>query len=752
MATPASELLPDRLVGIIREVGRRHLLLQRTRYTSSTAASVPPSTVFTSLVMKTKTISPQAVESAHHGRMLASTWSEAFRISVEPLGDEMTNELWGLVSTVICILESGDADRVNASAAVAEWNSRFATDVQEVQEFEKELRAQDPVVMDDEEIGLMLSDALEGIERLFLYGSFKCAASMVDAVLCFIRRGGTRMLTAEVEGALADVVRLLDVGYSSPETHTAWQAEANELVYEAKRILQIPDVEGATVIDSMVEDLCATCLDILLIISGDAELLCRRCRSAGRSAIDFLVSVCTISKPHATLMELGSIFAVYVPQWGDEKKLQLFYEVVKSLLTAESLVDVVSAMSVAGREAARWFTWEPDRMFVEDVAHNSDDSLRVDESRPLNPRNTSARVFALACMAAHVADLCAPAVVAPTSDSMRYSFARIHLVTSYISLFSQSSQTWRIAVTYAAYSPLMNPAVLYNITTTAARFSLDDSTVYTSLCTFFHRMWDSKSPHQQALRAQLDNILPENATVLKWCDAVDYYYREAYRDAHRFLITAHLNRNNAAYAVWLAVETQLTSMIELEIKGILKSKDALVSDVVYKVGSAVQNSFIALDTCPTATLARFLQACAALSSYRRAATVVTASMKLLQQSVSSKQQTPAVVETLVWCLETIETALHAMDSCSIMLHPTTTFTIVEHGVDMLIQLRSLLRDCSVDGESVSTRSTYEHIRSVMVPLLLESYEVSYIHFSKQHAELENRVGYLAEKLASVRSS
>ncbi|TPP44429.1 hypothetical protein CGC21_6310 [Leishmania donovani] len=718
--------LPDALVRAIRAASKPFFQIQASRYAQE--ANSRSDLGFVSLVMKTKALVPQEKFDSSH--LLPSAWSELYRTAVKELADADAKELWGLVSVVLRVVEQGAVDCVNASAAIVEWHSWFDDELADAGAVIRQLQCEDPHADSDVVVEELGSNVLGRIEGAFLTGHFHAAASLMDALLLYLRRGGSALLTAEVETALANVKRLLTVTFHDP----------------------------------LVEDLCAASLDILLLITKDAKRMCDRCLDSHRTATDFLVAVCAIMEPYAGLQRVYSLFAKYVDDWDNTDGRQWYYECVLAILGVGSVVDMVAAMHEVAMIVAETF---PQAAAVSSTISDedaydcdNDDADEVSDTVSLDavtaaakpPSAATTRRFMLTCMTAHIADLCAPAVVSASAADIHLTFCRNELVTAYARLFAMHPRTWRIAGLYACYSPLNDPLFLSEIVLAVAPAAAADETVYRSLRAFFHTTWSTSSDHQQAVRAKLEAALPEHAAVAKWWSAMEYYYSQSYRDAHRHIIMTQLNSGNCVSAVWLAVQTQLTEVIESELRRQLKSKDALGNAQLYTVGSAVQNGFVAVGACANMELGRYLCAAAAFSAYRQAATAADASLAMLAQGQPSSLQpsrSPSrkfefALAAAATCLQTIESALKSVVECHAMVHPSTIFTLVEHGTSLLLSLRQLMR---VPGTGESTGSA--HVSSCVLPLLIESYELASIHNVHHDPNLADRSRALAEKLAHV---
>ncbi|KPI86196.1 hypothetical protein ABL78_4749 [Leptomonas seymouri] len=783
--------IPDAVVRAIRNASKPFLLLQSSRYTSAGMSSKATTEIAAlPLIMRTKSLFPQQANGQLDARhVLPSTWSELYRSAVEELPDTQAKRLWGLVSTVLSVLEqSGNPAGVNASAAIVKWNDRFSAQLDDVDVLMATLQRSNSLCLGEAEVEDMGSKVLGHIEDAFLTGHFETAAALMDALLAFLRRGRSSLLSAEVETALADVRRILATAFHDSDSHrNVWVRSANSQLQESRNTLMNPSGGPSNgdrgAVDALVEDLCATCVDMLVLITKDAARLLERCRESKRSAVDFLVAVCAIMEPYAELPRVAALFDEYVGKWygdntnGTDEDLQWYYEAVQAVLEAETLTGVVEAMQRVAHISSNAFLHGGEAGGARRGSHcestrasqpadissdngeiydsdSASDTVSLREvaadttAAPVTP--LQARYFIVACMAAHVADLCAPAAIAASDSDIYLTFTRNDLVSAYAELFAFHARTWRVAGLYACYSPLINPRFLADVVESVAPHAVVDEVTYRSLLAFFLTSWSTHSDHQRAVRSKLELVLPGNATVSRWWAAMDFCYAEAYRKVHRYIIVMLLNHKKWARAAWLAVETGLTDTLQSHLRLILSSSDALISEELYAVGCAVQRAFVATDNSPSAELTRYLCAAAALAAYRQAATTANAALKGASHVSAATPaeaafSVDAVLKTVVTCLQAIEAAVKCTDECDVMLHPSTTFTLVEHGASLLLSLRQLMRD-PVTGDPTSSM----HLSSCLLPLLVEAYQLSSVHFGLADPTLERRCQALGEKLADVR--
>jgi hypothetical protein len=810
------------VVRAVRNASKSFMALQASRYASANTSGASnddnhdyrsnEEAAASPLIMHTKTPIPQQDNyQCDVSRIPPSVWSELYcRAVVGELPDTPSKCLWSFVSTVLKVLEhSGTADEVNASAAIVEWSDRCTTNLSDVDALLIDLRRTDPLHHDKavwETIGLSV---LDRVDDAFLTGHFEVAATLIDALLTFLRRGRSALLSAEVETALADVKRLLATAFHDVDSHNdLWLRGANALLQEHRILLMeqltggANDGESRSTMDLLVGELCKRCLEMLLIITDDAVLLAKRCHDSHRSAVDFLVAVCAIMEPYASLPNLASIYAHYVGGWlsdhcadnvaiddgeadgtGIEERglhQRWYYECIQAVLEAESVLDVVGAMEKVAKIVAEAFPHTAARhgsdrhhdvmgeacgsindSYNEDSTadgDNEDEDDAVSDTVNLSEimiagadgataltESTQARRFVVACMTAHIADVCAPAVIAASAEEIHLTFTRNNLLSAYTELFAFHSRTWRVAGLYACYSPLINPRFLMDVVEGVAPLAAAEESTYLSLLAFFHTSWWTHSDHQIAVRATLETILPGNPTVDKWWAAMDFCYAEAYRKVHRYIIATLFHEEQWARAARLAVETGLTDALHSHLRRILTSADALTSVELYAIGCAVHRGFIGVDSCQPVELARYMCAAASVAAYRQAATTAKAALDRVPHAQVGSGAVESVVRATANCLQAIEAALQRMNECEAMVHPVVTFTLVEHGAELLMTLRRLMRD-PVTGDT----TTSMNVPSCMLPLLMEAYQLSAIHFGCVTAPaLAERSRALNEKLANV---
>lgn len=664
-----------------------------------------------------------------------SEWCEAYRQAVALLGDRLVNSTWGLVSHILQIIEANGSLTMNASAAVVSWYRNFMLDIQYIENRRRELQTLDLGRCADEEVIDIGAFYIELIEGSFFTGQLDTAAGLLDELLASLRQGAARVLTAEVEDCLADVRRLLVASFHDADSFAHWRSDANEQIYAAKRILG-EAVSTETAQERVADSLRALCLNILLVASGDARLVYDRCLQSELPFVEYLTAICAVIHPYAFLGQLRDALSMSLGDWTFDGNAAWIIHFLRALFAAHNLEDVVNALQTLADGAKQHFPWSPETMYAPGSEVEEEYRDIGDLTPPLNGDNPSAKRFGLACLAAHVADICAPAITAP-STTISLTFTRNNLVADYIHLFGEHPRTWKIAATYAAYSPFMNPKELYQLTTYAAELAAYDNAAYQSLNEFLRLRWDAGSAHQMTLRRLLRDRLEEHPTLQQWIDILDYERRQAVMDCHRFIISTRFNHGDVASAVWLAVETNVTKPVQFVLRSALRSAGALEDTAIYQVGEAVHHSFIALDTCSTVDLVQSLYTCAALFAYRQALAAVHVATS---QKGGPSPAVETLVQTQVRCVDRIEQALSRIDACDFAFHPDVIFTLVEHGLDLVMAVRGMLQRHG--------SASCEHLGSSVLPLLARAFSLASIQGSRRTlpCEMVKRANAIREKM------
>ncbi|CCW62020.1 unnamed protein product [Phytomonas sp. EM1] len=672
-----------------------------------------------------------------------SSWSELYRRQAAPLGDALVDRIWGLVSSVLQILENNGSSNVNASTAVVEWYWDHMLDKAYIKDKIMELRE---AVFDDlsdneiEEVGMFYLDM---IERVFFSGKFLAASSLIEALMGVLRGYGEddskNPFSVEVEECMADVRRLLSVSFSDPDSFEMWREDANRQVYAARRVLG--DADPNTELSSrklVAQSLCAISLNMLMIISGDSQLMQERCIEHDYTFSDYITALCAIIKPFWTLSELRDALETLEDTWQMKgSEVEWDYVIMRELFHAEHVDDIVYAMRAIGSEVVARVPW--DRLEIDNVDAATEGEVDDNEECEIvslpQASASSTRHFALFSMAAHIADLCTVSFDA-SPEKIELMFARNDLLTSYVKLFSYNPLTWKVAGTYLTHLPLLNPKELHNLVQYAARWAAVDQSFYHSLVAFCHTMWDPSSPHQALLRRHLKDRLGEHPTVQQWLDALDFERVTTMKKVHAVIIAKRIELCDIVTAAWYAVETDAPHPLEFKLKQLLRAPTALTDDQLCSVGAAVHNSFIQLDTCATAEMAHSLLACAGLFTYRRAAEASRAAQ-------SSLPQTPAAAlerqRLRAECIDKIGIALRRINACDFAFHPSTIVTLVEHAVDLLISMqkeglgKDLPRCAQLAGR--------------VLPSLLRDLSTSCVHHGQRLSkELLHRSHMVREKL------
>ncbi|CCW69384.1 unnamed protein product [Phytomonas sp. Hart1] len=673
-----------------------------------------------------------------------SSWSELYRSQVVPLGDDLVNRIWGLISTILQILENDGSLNVNASTAVVAWYWNNMLDEDYIKEKIMVLHGEDFDDFSDNEIEEIGMFYLDMIERTFFSGKFLVTFSLIDALMGALRGRGENdsenPFSVEIEECMADVQRLLSSSFSDPDSFEEWRSNANQQVYVARRVLG--DVNSNTDPSArklIAQSLCAVSLNILLIISGDSQLIQERCIECGYTFVDYITALCAIIKPFCTLSELRDAVETSVDTWtGRGVEVEWDFVIIREVFKAANVEDIVYAMQAICTEVVTRISWDPLEMDGDDVAseEEGDDDQEECEAVSLPQAGTpSTRYFALLSITAHLADLCAPALVA-FPDQIELTFIRNNLITSYVKLFAYNPRTWKIAGTYLAHLALLNPQELRHLVLYAARWAAVEHRFYHSLVAFCHTMWDSSCPHQTVMRRQLKDKLGEHPTVQQWLDALDFERLSTMKNVHHTIIAKRIELHDIVTVAWYAVETDTPHLLEFKLKQLLRAPTALADDQLCSVGAAVHNSFIQLDTCTTVEMAHSLLVCAGIFTYRRAAEASKAARLALVQSPEATLERQRLSAE---CIDKIGIALRRINTCDFAFHPLTIINLVEHAVDLLISMQK-----EVLGMNLPP---CVQLAGRILPSLLRDLSTSCVHHGQSLSkELLHRSNIVREKL------
>ncbi|RNC50031.1 hypothetical protein TcCL_NonESM00358 [Trypanosoma cruzi] len=601
--------------------------------------------------------------------------------------DPTAEVVWELVSVVIAILENGGDDGVIASGPYLEWyRSRFVS-MDAIYGLRSTLNAVPPratlsSAAEEDLFEGLLGPYMISIQRAFLAGLFPVAAELISSLVDYLRSCEIDPFDAEDESALADVIRLfLETPRNSTE-HREWTSTANLLIVDCKRVFTRAGDESNLIVQA-AQQLKSLCLDLLLMVSGDAALILDTCHLLELDVMDYVAAVCAVCKPYIALRQLHHLYQSALDTWGGSVKGPWYVGVVERLLASRCMADVVCAMELVGR-AVRCKEYLPkppseDSNVVSSPPANSveeeDDvsGVEITSEAPADPKLL--RRFALLFMAAHLADICAPPLGAPV-EQIEVTFVRNELVEDFVALFRHHPLLWRTAAMYVVYSPLMNPAILYRIVTERAGNAVSDRYTFLACHTFIYSSWEETSAFQVALRRLLREKYPLSETLDKWIASVDYYRRKAIEVLHEKIINERWACGETAPAVWLAVECQQSKSLQIRFERILRSPGALESVEVYVVGQAVNNNFISVDTSSNLRMLNVLRVCAAVSEYRRAIGSL--------QGLDGQKDPVRSPDTIHWVLRAAEKALCC--TASFRMHPSTVLALVEQTVDVALRL------------------------------------------------------------------
>nr|CCC93202.1 conserved hypothetical protein [Trypanosoma congolense IL3000] len=620
-------------------------------------------------------------------------WSDLFFSRLKASGDgtfvDPTVEVvWELVSIVLGILENGGESGAVVNGHYIEWYRGRFVHSEEIDQVLSNLRSAalgvESVLTD------IAGPCMVAVQRSFLTGLFSHTAHLISTFVGYLRSFGTDIFSAEEESALTDVVQLL---LNSPEDgrlYGDWAGTANALVVDSKRILG-GGRTGHSAASQVAQQMKSLCLDILLMISGDATLIMEACYLLDLDVMDYVTAICVVCGPPMTLQQIYHLFRTTRESWEPSGGEPWYTGVVEELLGCRCVSDVVGVMHFVCKAVTKGEHFQSTAAAA-GKGRVKDDSNIV--SSPMKARRAMALPAALGClgccgdaqeekllrsfsllfMAAHVADICSPPLGAPV-DQINVTFIRNEVIRSYIELFRRHPLLWRTAATYVVYSPFMNPALLFRIVVGQSANAVRDRYTCLSLHTFIQSSWEDNCTFQLALRRLLHDKYPMSTTVNKWIDSVDFYRRKAIETLNGKTIRERYACGDTASAVWLALESQQTKSIQVHLEATLRSSDALLSEEVYRVGQALSNSFISIDASDSLRMLGALRACAALFEYRK-------SCADLQQGAGDRPKVR---------VEATRRVLHAADKvlqCAVplRLHPEVVLCVVNHAADAALTL------------------------------------------------------------------
>ncbi|ESL10038.1 hypothetical protein TRSC58_02234 [Trypanosoma rangeli SC58] len=698
MSSAAAEL-PPTLVAAVRSGFDAFVQLQRVRFSKCNedlAKSLAGGFGISGPAATTAAVI--TVNNNNNNRSMAafpqtlSEWSDLLLSRLKAIEDvavvDPTAEVvWELVSVVLAILENGGDDGVNASGPYLAWyRSRFVSvdAIYRLQSTLDEVPPQAELSPEEEEdlFEGLLGPYMISIQRAFLAGLFPAAAALISSLVDYLRARVVDPFNAEEESTLADVIRLFLETPKSNTEHREWMDAANLLVVDCKRIL-MPSAEASNLILQAAQQLKSLCLDLLLMVSGDAALILETCHLLELDVVDYVAAVCAVCKPHMTLRQLHHLYQNSWESWKGAVEGPWYVGVIERIVASRCMADVACAMDLVG-EAVRCNAYLPTSPIENSNISSSplvnsleaaDEASGVGTTTEVTVDPKLLRRFALLFMAAHVADICAPPFGAPV-DQIHVTFIRNRLVEDFVAEFRHHPLLWRTAAMYVVYSPLMNPAILYGIVTERAASAVSDRYTFLTLHTFICSAWEESSDFQVALRRLLHDKYVLSETLNKWIASIDYYRRKAVEVLHENIIEERMACGDTAPAVWLAVECQQSKPLQIRFEHILRSPEALESEEVYRVGQAVNNNFISVDTSSSLRMLQVLRVCAAMSEYRRA----IGSLQVLDKQIDSVPDT----DTVCWVLRTAERALRCI--VPFRAHPVTVLTLVTQTADVALRL------------------------------------------------------------------
>lgn len=516
-----------------------------------------------------------------------------------PLGDERdvdTEILWDLANRVIGILEAG-VDTSDAACAYATWYRTYFTTAEELHRIRDQIAANLPTLAEDAFEGTW-NDVIMAILRSFLAGHLDLAAGLLAASMSGVRHRAPSAFSPEDEVCFGDIIRLMTIEARSPSQFLQWQAEASRLIADARYIFSPERGNGDP--QSAPNQLRAMALDILVMMSGDIPLVLDTCNSTGVDALGFACALCSIIHPFTPLEEVHRMFKTACAQADNEG--HWMNPAVEAILSVRSTTDLIGAMEVVQETVAVEFP---------EGGSDQDDESDVDR------QEVEMKRFCISFMAAHVADICLPSVL-PMPPHTELLFIRNNLVRLYVAQFMHHAALWSTGLTYLAFSPLVNPEALQQcITDCMVPLCSNDTTIRKQYNQFYRNHLDAGGPLQHHLRQTLRANCDGSTKVLEsWFRSFDEAVQYANFHVQESVINAAWDRGQHAVALWEAIATHQTGLVQRHIGACLAREDALVAmeaqEVISHVGEAVQSGLIPLDSCPNGNLSTMLRLASAL--------------------------------------------------------------------------------------------------------------------------------------------
>uniref|UniRef100_A0A7S1PMP6 Nuclear pore complex protein Nup85 n=1 Tax=Neobodo designis TaxID=312471 RepID=A0A7S1PMP6_NEODS len=477
-------------------------------------------------------------------------WCELYLGCVTGLSDGLVQlpALWRLFSTVLRIITRSDRP---ASELFLQWYTHAMTD--EALDVDAMSMAQSRCITD---WGLVL----HALQNRVFAGDFEGAESLGRAALDALRADGA--VTPEEESSARDVLALLARGFSTPSEFVRWRADAAALFDDARGALGSTtesDLEAPSTLFKL------QLLDVLTFATGDADQLALVVADLGCDRITYAAAYASIIEPFATLPDLFRAFNGF--NQGPEK---WYTPVVGTLLGCTMLSDVVDAAA----------------------------ALKCH----LPPEASAYERFASLLCAAHLADLCAPPLLAVGAAGKTVA-RRNELVVAYTSMISEAPELWRAAGLYLVHSPMVDPRVLGSHLRRVAATGRSGPRAAVNFVQEF--VTDSSALQQRVREACRSRIPPTAPMAQKGLEGVWATFDRVAEETEQAIVSAWARADaeagNLASAVALLCDRGYSNEVVCLVSGELRkwsaspSPAAKWSRAILGLGTAFSSGLISVD-------------------------------------------------------------------------------------------------------------------------------------------------------------
>jgi hypothetical protein len=522
-------------------------------------------------------------------------WSSRFCDAIEPLGGEIVL-VWRFCDLAMAWLETGPATPV--AAGYLQWHASTNVEADELDgRWEALLTGTDEEVDDDGEALNPWARLSAALLELVVCGNFPAAGELLGVALRVVRhRGGITHEDDRAFVAVHDVVSGAAAG--SPGDARRRQQAAENVLKEDRFILGNDGDADVAVFKKLL-------LDVATICTGDEKRLGELLDANGKDAMWYAAGYVALVNARATAADLHDALATFYDQYerveededeedADEDEgdaeLPLWYVCLESATAATRLEDFVS--TAADVAAA--------------VGAGADPMTR----------------FAAQFMAAHLADVAAPAFAAAGAPQ-RALHARNRLVAAYATdaLQSFGPAAWRVACMYLTFSPLADPAALAEAL--AAGGATSPVSGWAAVQRFHAEHLDAQSFTQKALRGHIRGRLSVDTGIERVFENTDLAMEKALAfAAHSGAADAVAGEKHAAAArAWANasqwrplrkhIEGRMAAMKAESKAGARRGAPLVVDAGLAAIGEAVRSGFIQVEDAEEAAPA--LGMCARLS-------------------------------------------------------------------------------------------------------------------------------------------